>query len=144
MAELRGTHATARLTVAQQRVTTAMAGPTGMVVVWVDKVTNGIRNRAILYCPVDTGRLRASIVATKAVMSGVLVIGSVGTDVEYAAAVHNGLSKRTVTVKAHTSRSRLGTTYQVSEHTRAQAARVGRPFLTRASEEELRMRGALR
>lgn len=135
---------TARVTIAQQRLTELVAGPTGMVVVWVDKVTNGIRNRAVLYAPVDTGRLRASIVTVKARAAGMVITGSVGSDVEYARPVHDGLTKREVVVKEHTSHSRLGKTYTVSQHTRSQKARAPRPYLTRAMTEELAARGAIR
>jgi phage gpG-like protein len=72
--------------------------------------TDRIANLARVYCPVDTGHLRASI--TTAVRSeGGKVIGLVGTNVVYATAVHQG--------------SRTSTGRRVE----------GRPFLRRALTE---------
>jgi phage gpG-like protein len=81
--------AEARLQITQQRLTAALTGPGGMVTQYVLRQTSQIRNRAVLYCPVDTGNLRNSIV-TALRADGTTVVGTVGTPVEYAAAVHEG------------------------------------------------------
>lgn len=49
-----------------------------------------VRNRAKRLCPVDTGRLRSSIVVTPPYKRATEIIVSIGTNVEYAIFVHNG------------------------------------------------------
>lgn len=51
---------------------------------------NVVRNLAIGYCPVRTGRLRSSIQIEMYPVGSYVVEGTVGTDVEYAYWVHEG------------------------------------------------------
>jgi hypothetical protein len=98
-----------RVEVTQQQVRTVLLGPSGPVVQFVTRKTQQVLNRARLYCPVDTGNLRSSIVSAVRVQ-GDQVVGLVGTPVDYAVPVHEGYrtSRRTV---------------------------PGRPFLRRAMQE---------
>ena len=151
--------ATVRLEIAQAQLQRALTGPSGSVTRYVMRTTRQIRNKAVLLCPVDTGNLRASI--THAVSSdvgsrGMVIIGRVGTPVEYALAVHEGVTAKTVTVpahmvkahtvKAHTVKPKGGrkaytvSAHQVRGHMRGSytmevKARTGRPFLRRAMQE---------
>jgi len=58
-----------------------------------------IHNRAKILCPVDTGNLRASI-TQKITLSGEEIIGTVGTNVKYAAFVHDGTRPHTIRARA--------------------------------------------
>jgi phage gpG-like protein len=99
-----------RVQVSEAEVRRLLTGPSGLATRYVMRKTDQIVNRARMYCPVDTGNLRSSIVAAVREENG-RVVGLVGTPVEYAAAVHEGY---------RTSRGR----------------RVGgRPFLRRAMNE---------
>jgi phage gpG-like protein len=81
--------ATHRVVLATGELHAALTGPTGLVTRYVLRKTSDIRNRAVLYCPVDTGHLRNSI--TEAVRTdGQRVIGTVGTNVVYSLPVHEG------------------------------------------------------
>jgi hypothetical protein len=64
------------------------------------------------YTPPPSGRLAAMV----------------GTNVEYAPYVHDGLPGGSVTVKAHQRRTSKGTV-QVRSHQRLQAARQAKPFI---------------
>ncbi|MDG4796955.1 hypothetical protein [Micromonospora sp. WMMD1082] len=64
-------------------------GPVGPVVRFVRSVARKVRTRAVLTCPVDTGRLRSAHREEVGVRLG-QVYGFVHNDVEYAAAVHDG------------------------------------------------------
>jgi hypothetical protein len=64
-------------------------GPAGPVVREVRRVTNRTLNTAKRYAPVDEGTLRASLQGTVEV-SGPLVIGRVGSHLEYALFLHFG------------------------------------------------------
>ncbi|MFI7283098.1 hypothetical protein ACIBOV_22840 [Micromonospora chersina] len=66
-----------------------LTGSTGQVVSFIRSVTRKVRTRAVLRCPVDTGRLRAAHREEVGVRGG-QVYGFVENDVEYAAAVHDG------------------------------------------------------
>src|SRR3954466_4445747 len=116
-----------------------------MVYRFVDDVTTDVRNLAVLNAPVRTGRLRGSITPSVTVR-GLTVEGRVGSDVAYAAAVHEGVRAQTVTVRAHGVRAhqRAGhqvRAYTVSSHSRQVSARVGRPFIRDAMDQVLAARG---
>lgn len=64
-------------------------GPVGPVLRFVRSTARQIRTRAVLRCPVDTGRLRAAHREEVGVRAG-QVYGFVVNDAEYAAAVHDG------------------------------------------------------
>ncbi|MFU8873232.1 hypothetical protein [Micromonospora sp. SL4-19] len=66
-----------------------LTGSTGQVVSFIRSVARKVRTRAVLKCPVDTGRLRAAHREEVGVRAG-QVYGFVENDVEYAAAVHDG------------------------------------------------------
>lgn len=66
-----------------------LTGQDGPVVKYMYNLGRKIGNEAKRRCPVDEGRLRASIENTVTV-TGALVITRVGTPVEYAIMVHNG------------------------------------------------------
>lgn len=140
---------TARLTLAEDQLRVQLVGPGGVVTKYVIRQIRKIRNRAVLYCPVDTGNLRASITSATST-EGMFVVGRVGTPVNYAAAVHEGLTARQVpvqahavkgyTIRAHDNRGRAVPTMSRlpstrAAHTRSQKARAGRPFLRKAMTE---------
>ncbi len=64
-------------------------GPVGPVVRFVRSVARKVRTRAVLTCPVDTGRLRSAHREEVGIRVG-QVYGFVENTVEYAAAVHDG------------------------------------------------------
>lgn len=64
-------------------------GPTGPVSRDLFRRAHNVRNVAVRLCPVDTGRLRASITAD-VVGRGSTLAGRVGTNVAYAPYVHGG------------------------------------------------------
>jgi len=109
--------ATARLVINQSELRTQLVGPGGLVTRHVIRQIRLIRNRAVLYCPVDTGNLRSSITSATRT-EGMLVIGRVGTAVEYAADVHEGVRAQTVTVAAHQVKARTIKAHTVKAHTR--------------------------
>jgi hypothetical protein len=96
-----------------------------------------------------TGRLRSSIVFVTPTTHGVHTYsfegGSdsytppkakglevlVGTNVEYAPALHDGVNAQSVTVRAHTRRTKTGTV-NVQSHTRNVPARGAYPFISQA------------
>jgi hypothetical protein len=55
----------------------------------------------------------------------------VGTNVEYAPALHEGVGAQTVTVRAHTRRTKSGTV-SVKSHSRNVSARGAYPFISQA------------
>lgn len=67
-----------------------MLGPQGIVGRDNFARTKRVENRAKRLCPVDTGRLRASIQSTMPQQVGNLVVSYVYTDVRYGAYVHAG------------------------------------------------------
>ena len=143
--------AIARVRLSEGALREYLTGANGVVTRYVIRQTRQITNRAKLYTPVDTGNLRASI--TSAVFTrGLSVFGQVGTPVEYALAVHEGLEAKAVPVQAHAVRAyvirahqnngravptmtRLASTR--SAHSRQQKAKPGRPFLRRALQDVL-------
>lgn len=121
--------ATVRLEIAQEQLRRALTGPNGSVTRYVMRTTRQIRNKAVMYCPVDTGNLRASI--THAVSSdvagrGMVVVGRVGTPVEYALAVHEGVKAQTVTVAAHQVKAHTVKAHEVrARRGRKRASKAG-------------------
>src|SRR5262245_34610076 len=73
-----------------QEVTALLEGPRGAVV--ADLLRRGLRveSQAKRLCPVDTGRLRSSITTELVRSAGGVPIVRVGTNVDYAQAVHDG------------------------------------------------------
>lgn len=123
-----------RLQLDQATLQRDLTGPNGMATQYVLRKTSEIRTRAVLYCPVQTGNLRNSI--TSAVRSdGMLVIGTVGTPVDYAMAVHEGTSGRPQRVGPYSARGRSGRTYMVPAHMRTPRPRQGKPFLRKALQD---------
>jgi hypothetical protein len=78
-----------RVVINDQALRSLLTGQNGPVVSYMYDLGRQIQNEAKRRCPVDEGRLRASIENTVTV-SGTQVIVRVGTVVEYALAVHNG------------------------------------------------------
>ncbi len=66
-----------------------LLSPQGPVYRDIRDQTNNVRNRALQLCPVNNGRLRASITA-QVVSEPTGPVGRVGTNVEYALFVHEG------------------------------------------------------
>lgn len=120
--------ATVRLQLATDELARQFGGPTGMAARWLNDRLTDIRNLGVLYSPVDTGRLRGSItVSQRATGAGGLVLeGRVGTDVNYAVYVHEGVTERDVTVHGHTVRA-----HTVRRHKVAQRAVPARHVTTR-------------
>jgi len=79
----------ARVIIHDQALRNLLTGPSGPVVQMVAGYSRRVENEAKRRCPVDEGRLRASVTATVSV-EGDLVIGRIGTNVSYARDVHNG------------------------------------------------------
>lgn len=137
----------ARVELARRNLEAATIGSTGLVTTFVTRRTTSVRSRGSLYAPVDTGRLRSSL--TQVVLRrGTTVIGMVGSDVDYAEAVHDGTKGGSVTVRGHAVRGhqvkgsagRAAYSRQAhtrSAHTRTLPTRAGRPFLRRALTEVL-------
>lgn len=106
----------------------------------VNRVTRRTLNRSSVLVPVDNGPLRASGRAEPATTRGLVVVGAVVYDMEYAAAVHNG--RRALTIRAKTrADGRQGmlrftvngrVVYAREVH---QKARAGRPYLATALRE---------
>lgn len=112
--------ATVRLDLAEGKLREALTGPAGLAYRYVTTLTNDIRNRAVLHTPVDTGRLRGSLTQASAVTvtaDGWKVEGRVGTDVEYAVYVHEGLTDRDVHVSEHTVRAHVIKAHNVAART---------------------------
>lgn len=104
-----------RVDLATAKLQRALGGSNGMVTRYVIRLTREIRNRAVLYCPVDTGNLRASIVtavSSPLAGAGLIIEGTVGTPVEYAVVVHEGRKAGVEQVAAHTVRS-----HRIKAHT---------------------------
>jgi hypothetical protein len=66
-----------------------LTGPAGPVVQHMEELGRAVENEAKRRCPVDEGRLRASLQHTVSV-EGTRVVARVGSDLEYAAYVHHG------------------------------------------------------
>jgi hypothetical protein len=79
----------ARVDVFQHELHQLLKGPTGPVVSFIRGITRRVRTRAVLKCPVDTGRLRSAHREEVGVRLG-QVYGFVVNDVEYAEYVHDG------------------------------------------------------
>ncbi|WP_205807534.1 HK97 gp10 family phage protein [Micromonospora sp. HNM0581] len=70
-------------------------GPVGPVVRFIRSVARRVRTRAVLTCPVDTGRLRTAHREEVGVRAG-RVYGFVENTAEYAAAVHDGTAAHVI------------------------------------------------
>ena len=70
-----------------------------------DAAARQVVNRAKVLCPVDTGRLRASIRVERRSLFGLRLRWTVGSDVEYASMVNDGTKPHKIKPKrAHTLR----------------------------------------
>jgi len=78
-----------RVIINDQALRDLLTGPNGPVVKAMHDIGRQVQNEAKRRCPVDEGRLRASITNTVTV-AGSQIIVRVGTVVEYALYVHNG------------------------------------------------------
>lgn len=101
----------------------------------VNRVLRRTLNRSAVLVPVDNGLLRASGRVEPAAVRGLVVVGAVVYDAEYAAAVHNG--RRALTIRARGNgrlRFVVGgrVVYARQVH---QQARAGRPYLSTALRE---------
>jgi hypothetical protein len=112
-----------------------LQGPTGPVVSFVRSVARRVRTRAVLKCPVDTGRLRSAHREEVGVRRGA-VYAFVTNDVEYAAHVHDGTGPHVIrprrpggVLRFEKGGEVVFTTYVNHPGTRAQ------PWLREAMEE---------
>lgn len=101
----------------------------------VNRVVRRTFNRSQILVPVDNGPLRASGRQEPATAHGLVVVGAVVYDIEYAAAVHNGRRALTIRAKGN-GRMRFvvdgRVVYARQVH---QPARAGRPYLSTALRE---------
>jgi len=81
-----------RVTVNQGAIHSLLASPTGPVSRYVLRKAILVENAAKVLCPVDTGRLRASIGISKHPTAAGMVV-HVGTTVEYGGYVERGTSR---------------------------------------------------
>lgn len=79
----------ARVVIDRVALAELLSSPNGAVGKDLTRRTIKVNNRAKQLCPVDTGRLRASI-SWRMERDGDQVVGVVGTNVEYAAYVELG------------------------------------------------------
>lgn len=101
----------------------------------VNRVTRRTFNRSQILVPVDTGLLRSSGRIEPATTHGLVVVGGVSYDAEYAAAVHNGRGALTIRAKGN-GRLRFVVNGQVVYARQVhQKARAGRPYLATALRE---------
>lgn len=92
-------------------------------------------NRAKVLAPVDTGRLRASIRIEARRTLSLRSVYTVGSDVSYAAMVHDGTRPHTIRPKsASVLRFRVGGRYVYAKVVHHPGTRA-RPFLDRAVRE---------
>lgn len=84
-----GVRVNTRLDLFAGEIRQLLTGPIGPVLSFVRSVARRVRTRAVLTCPVDTGRLRSAHREEVGVRSG-QVYGFVVNDTEYAAMVHGG------------------------------------------------------
>ena len=127
--------ASAQVTINQAEVRRLVSGPTGPGYRVVTQAVRAVEAQAKRNAPVDTGRLRASITGSVQAR-GVTVVGRVGSNVDYAAAVHEG--RRAITIRPR--RARVLAWKQGGRSRFAafvmQPAQEGNPFLTRALQQQ--------
>lgn len=85
----------ARVDLFDPEIRRLLNGPVGPVVTFVRSVARRVRTRAVLTCPVDSGRLRSAHREEVGVRRGA-VYGLVTNDVEYAEYVHDGIGPHTI------------------------------------------------
>lgn len=101
----------------------------------VARVVRRTFNRSQVLVPVDNGPLRASGRTEPPTVHGLIVVGAVVYDQEYAAAVHNGRRALTIRAKGN-GRLRFVVDGQVVYARQVhQPARAGRPYLSTALRE---------
>ncbi|WP_199736583.1 HK97 gp10 family phage protein [Micromonospora sp. HM5-17] len=125
----------ARVDLFQGEMRQLLTGPVGPVVSFVRSVARRVRTRAVLKCPVDTGRLRSAHREEVGVRLG-QVYGFVVNDVEYAEYVHDGIGPHIIrprrpggVLRFETGGEVVFTTYVDHPGTRPQ------PWLREAMEE---------
>jgi hypothetical protein len=79
----------ASLVLNQAALKELMSGPSGLVYQDINRRTNATLRTARNKCPVDEGRLRSSL-ASEIRVQGSVVVGRVGTNLDYALWVHEG------------------------------------------------------
>lgn len=100
-----------------------------------------VMNRAKVLAPVDTGRLRASIRIESRRTFTFRSVYTVGSDLEYAAAVHDGTRPHQIRPKtARALRFRIGGRIVYARVVNHPGTR-GKPFLDRALREVAAQRG---
>lgn len=98
-------------------------------------------NRAKVLAPVDTGRLRSSIRVERRSFLGLRVRYTIGSDLNYAAMVHDGTRPHTIRPKrAQALRFRVGGRIVYARVVHHPGTRA-RPFLDRALREVTAARG---
>lgn len=106
-----------------------------------DKAARAVINRAKVLCPVDTGRLRASLRLERRSLFGLRMRWTVGSDVEYAAAVNDGTRPHKITAKnAKALKFKVGGQTVIVKSVQHPGTRA-RPFLDRALTEVAAQRG---
>lgn len=106
-----------------------------------DKAARAVVNRAKVLCRVDTGRLRASIRVERRSLLGLRMRWTVGSDVEYAAAVNDGTRPHKITAKnAQALRFRWNGKTVIVKSVQHPGTKA-KPFLDRALAEVSRTRG---
>jgi HK97 gp10 family phage protein len=74
----------------QGAVRTLFRDPRGPCGEYMNRVGLRVETRAKRLCPVDKGRLRASITSTNPFLRGVFLVVRIGSNVRYARYVNNG------------------------------------------------------
>lgn len=129
-----------RLSLDRQAINLLLTGPTGPVLRFLRDVTREVRNRAVLRCPVDTGNLRNSIYE-RVEVSRIRILALVGSDVDYAAYVHEGTRAHWIRARAgHVLRFKIGNEVVFTRLVRHPGTKA-QPFLRQAVEEAAVPRG---
>jgi hypothetical protein len=131
----------ARVDLFDPQMRALLTGPVGPVVSFVRGVTRKVRTRAVLTCPVDTGRLRNAHTEQVGVRRGA-VYGMVTNDVEYAEYVHEGTRPHTIQPRRPGGMLRFAAGGQVV-FTRAarHPGTTAQPWLREAMEHEAHASG---
>lgn len=109
-----------------QKLDSMQGNSTAVLKIGVGRACKRIQAEAKANCPVDTGRLRASIV-TDVQTDGKAVIGTVGTNVGYAPCVEFGTGAKGDPSVAHTDKKQW--TYYSGGRFHTTKGKPPRPFL---------------
>lgn len=82
-------HVVVRVSLHRAEMAAALRNPSGPPARFVEQSCQRVESYAKVFCPVDEGRLRNSI-GHHVRVEGAAVVGSVGSDLEYAKYVHEG------------------------------------------------------